>query len=245
MLRALPAFGSTPHTLSRPPLPILAFLHTSATINPQLTAHLSAGREGQSRLIPFTICNSLRHFGCHCAAQFKPFYRSWLRHDAIKRSTFWGNTTVASGGRDNLIKLWDVTGGGHRDLRGHINWVLSVAFSGDGRYLASGSRDTTVKLWNVKSARLRETLSGHSNWVMCVTFATDGETLVSGSTDRTLKLWDAASGNLRVTLTGQMGGVFSAAFSPIGSTFASGDNKNTIRLWRAATKSDVDERGAL
>jgi predicted NACHT family NTPase len=41
---------------------------------------------------------------------------------------------------DNTIRLWDAASGALlRTLEGHTSWVLSVAFSPDGRALASGS----------------------------------------------------------------------------------------------------------
>ncbi len=39
--------------------------------------------------------------------------------------------------------------GRYLDFIGHSDYVWSVAFSPDGKYLASGSYDNTVKLWSV------------------------------------------------------------------------------------------------
>ncbi len=33
-------------------------------------------------------------------------------------------------------------------LNGHTDWVWSVCFSPDGKFIASGSDDRTVKIWN-------------------------------------------------------------------------------------------------
>ncbi|MDB9475636.1 WD40 repeat domain-containing protein, partial [Dolichospermum circinale] len=57
--------------------------------------------------------------------------------------------TLASGGDDKTIKLWNLdTGKEIRTLSGHSDFVYSVSFSPDGRTLASGSGDQTIKLWN-------------------------------------------------------------------------------------------------
>jgi WD40 repeat protein len=61
------------------------------------------------------------------------------------------------------------------------DWVLSVAFSPDGRLLASGSWDDgTIKLWDVATGSLVRTLSGHTGAVNSVAFSPDGRLLASG-----------------------------------------------------------------
>ncbi|QOV22771.1 WD40 domain-containing protein [Anabaenopsis elenkinii] len=144
--------------------------------------------------------------------------------------------TIASGSRDNTIKLWDVqTGKVRHTLTGHSSSVVSVGFSPDGQTLVSGSGDKTIKLWDVQTGNLRHTLTGHSRSVTSVGFSPDGQTLASGSVDKTIKLWDVHTGKVRHTLTGHSKSVNSVGFSPDGQTLASGSHDKTIKLWDVQT----------
>jgi COMPASS component SWD3 len=55
-----------------------------------------------------------------------------------------------------------------RTLKGHTDWVNSVAFSPDGKLLASGSADGTIKLWDVATGQevrtLKATPTGSIPW---------------------------------------------------------------------------------
>ena len=77
-------------------------------------------------------------------------------------------------------------------LKGHEEWVWSVAFSPDGKTIASGSRDKTIRLWDRASAKEIAVLKGDERWVNCVAFSPDGNTIAS-AVDKTIRLWDAVA----------------------------------------------------
>jgi WD40 repeat protein len=63
--------------------------------------------------------------------------------------------TLASGGMDNAIKLWDMASGRLiRTLIGHSSDVHSVVFSPDGKTLVSGSKDCSIRLWHFSDGTL-------------------------------------------------------------------------------------------
>ena len=58
---------------------------------------------------------------------------------------------AATGGADNVVRLWDVqTGKQTRQLAGHTAQVHGVAWSHDGRRLLSASYDKSARLWDVE-----------------------------------------------------------------------------------------------
>jgi WD40 repeat protein len=68
--------------------------------------------------------------------------------------------TLASGGVDQTIRLWDLqTGHCLHLLDEHSGWVRSVIFSSDSQILFSSSDDRTIKLWDVQAGRCIETLT--------------------------------------------------------------------------------------
>jgi WD40 repeat protein len=143
---------------------------------------------------------------------------------------------LASGHGDHTVRLWDASQGKClHTLRGHTNWVWSVAFSPDGQMLASSSGDQTIRLWQPQSGHCLRVLRGHTNWVWAVAFSPDGQMLVSSSTDRTVRLWEAKTGACVRVLKGHTSQVRSVSFSPDGQRVASSGGDQTIRVWDVAT----------
>src|SRR5262249_37743511 len=96
--------------------------------------------------------------GCGPATECRPVAHLGHKAGVDSRAYAPDGRTLATGGSDRTVKLWDVTTGKEwARLRGHTDSVWSLAFSPDGRTLASGSRDRTVKLWDVAAGTERAT----------------------------------------------------------------------------------------
>lgn len=68
------------------------------------------------------------------------------------------------------------------------SWLLSFAFSPNGRLLAASDWNGTVTLWDVATGDRKQTIADHQAGVLSVAFAPNGEMLATGSEDQTLRL---------------------------------------------------------
>ena len=162
------------------------------------------------------------------------------------------NTTVASGGQDNVVRLWDATtrqSSGFKKffglvdarhpqltIQGHPVHVRTLAFSPDGKMLAGGSNGNTVYLWDTHTGTKLFTLTGHSDRISALAFSPDGKTLASGSQNGEICLWDTDNGKQDSTnIVEPLTTVSKLLFSLDGKTLVSGNGKGTIQLWDVHT----------
>lgn len=119
-------------------------------------------------------------------------------------------------------------------------WVISVAFSPDGRRFVSGGQDGTMIVWDLGTAReFLSPLEGHRSNIQQVTFSPDGKMIASVALDEQVLLWNASSGErIGDALLGHEGIITAVAFSPDGTKLATGGGDGTIRIW------DLDSREA-
>lgn len=117
-------------------------------------------------------------------------------------------------------------------------WVVSVAFSPDGRRFVSGGQDGTMILWDLGTARqLLPPLQGHRSNVQQVIFSPDGKMIASVALDEQVLLWDAFTGEpIGDPLLGHKGLITAVAFSPDGTKLALGGSDGTIRIWDLASR---------
>ncbi|MFN2513492.1 MAG: caspase family protein [Pyrinomonadaceae bacterium] len=185
------------------------------------------------------------------------------------------NRWLASGGKDNVIKIWDLpTGNVLRTLYGHTSNVNALAVSPDGKLLASGSGDVndkrdlwtftqggvvggavdnTVRIWYVQTGQQLLVLRGHGLPVGAVAFSNDGQSLTSVSGDA-VKVWDVGAGTelrSQKTIYGKSGMEKLDSVDSIGCLFGCGDKQQKQEAQRlknfklSASKIAVSSNGQL
>ena len=145
--------------------------------------------------------------------------------------------TVATGGDDRVIRLWDTST--HTEevtLNGHMGWITSIAFSPDNSIVASGDTDKTIRLWDAKTGKPLNILNGHTHTISVLAFNPDGKTVASGSLDGTIRFWDVKTGKeLSIFATDHTRGTRPVAFSTENNTCLTSTYNGTIQTWDIRT----------
>ena len=110
-------------------------------------------------------------------------------------------------------------------------FVLSVAYSPDGKRLACGSMDGGVALFDVASGKLLTSLPGHHRPVRSVAFSADSAKVLTACDDMHSHVYDAASGALVAALGGHASWVTAVAPHPGGVFAATASSDSTVKLW--------------
>jgi WD40 repeat protein/serine/threonine protein kinase len=150
--------------------------------------------------------------------------------------------TLATGGKDKLVKVWDVASGQEQSaFPGHKSPVVAVAFGGDGQTLASVSEDLVLARWDLRAqqpiaSRQVPAATGQAN---AVAFSPDGQTLA----------W-VRKGENRIHFTRVDSGketrflatprcCHAISFSPDGKTLAANKGHTDAALWDVASGQEV------
>ncbi|MEL6383987.1 MAG: TIR domain-containing protein, partial [Cyanobacteria bacterium J06626_18] len=158
----------------------------------------------------------------------------WQGHtDAVWSAVYSPNgQLIASGGFDEVVRLWNQDGTPIGQLEGHTDAIWSVAFSPDGQLIASASSDGTVRLWDRQGNSLGQPFQVSQGHVKSVAFSPDGTQIVTGDQLGSVRLWDRQGASLRPPLQANGSSiVWSTAFSPDGRQIVSGREDGLIHLW--------------
>lgn len=131
---------------------------------------------------------------------------------------------------NNTVHLWNKEGIDTIKLKGHKDFVSSVAFSADGKFIVTASFDGTARIWDENGKELYPPLKGHKHGVKSAEFSQDGKYIVTAGSDNTARIW-SRNGIAKDTLDEHTRYVSSASFSPNGKYVVTASGDSTVRLW--------------
>jgi len=151
--------------------------------------------------------------------------------------------TLASTGRDGVLRLWDAATGkelhrfGNSDHPAHY-----FAFSPEGSFLVSASSGhQDIYLWDVGTGRELRSFKNPGYWFHRVAVSPDSKTIAAAGGGHRIALWDTSSGRLLRTLDGKDNSDMppALAFSPDSKTLATAKSDLTVPLWDVATGREL------
>ena len=143
-----------------------------------------------------------------------------------------GSLLAMGSSNENVLRIFDArTGKPVRQIEGHEQGLLSVAFAPDGQFLATGSRDTYARVWNAMTGDLIRGMPHRDlDAPFSVAFDPRRDLLATGSY-RTVRIWNAASGvPVSEMSTGEAGIVYDLEYSPDGSMLGAATSRGDILL---------------
>uniref|UniRef100_A0A0D3GSM4 WDR5-like beta-propeller domain-containing protein n=1 Tax=Oryza barthii TaxID=65489 RepID=A0A0D3GSM4_9ORYZ len=146
------------------------------------------------------------------------------------------NSTVASGGFDCTVRIWDVKSGRCvRAIDAHSEPVTSVHFIRDGSIIVSGSHDGTCKIWDAGTGSCLKTVIDEKKPAVSFSmFSPNGKFILVAALDDTLKLCNFASGKFLKMYSGHVNRKYclQSAFSVTnGKYIVSGSEDNCVYIW--------------
>src|SRR5262249_53755512 len=116
------------------------------------------------------------------------------------------------------------------------SWVLSRAFSPDGRKLVIASQTRPNQKWamtlfEVTTGEVVHRFDNFQKPVLAPAVSPRGNVLASGAADGSIHLWHLESGKELRTLRGHQDAILSLAFSADGNRLVSGSRDATALVW--------------
>lgn len=161
-------------------------------------------------------------------------------------------------GKEGSISRWDLASGKRlsvfpksrkgkerEEIHGHIDEVLGLALSDDGKYLASGGRDRRLIAWDAEKGEWLRSFGGHKDAIAALTFRKGTHQLYTASLDRTLKLFDLSPSVMGYvdTLFGHQDHAISVDALRAETVVSAGARDRTVRFWKVIEETQLVYRG--
>ncbi|KAF3146539.1 pre-rRNA processing protein [Orbilia oligospora] len=127
--------------------------------------------------------------------------------------------------------------------QGHIDTILCVAASPDGKYVATGGKDSRIVVWDAETLKPLKVFKHHRDSVNGLVFRRGTNQLYSCSSDRTIKLWSLDELTYVETLFGHQDEVMAIDSLAYERCVTVGARDKSARLWKIVDETQLVFRG--
>ncbi|XP_023289157.1 WD repeat, SAM and U-box domain-containing protein 1 [Orussus abietinus] len=161
---------------------------------------------------------------------------------AVNSVDFFGNSLIASGSSDKLVRIWKVSGYESPEIRfneksfspldGHKYSVNFVEFSPCGRMLVSCSLDGTAIIWDTENGgHAKVSLVNSGSGIRVCRWSPDGTSFATAGDDEKTTLWDVGSMKELQVFEGHSDAITAIAFTPDSKYLVTACSEGTWRLF--------------
>jgi ribosomal RNA-processing protein 9 len=126
---------------------------------------------------------------------------------------------------------------------GHVDAILTVAASQDGKFLVTGGKDRRIVVWDAETLKPLRVFTQHRAAVTGLAFRRGTNQLYSSSSDRTIKIWSLDELAYVETLFGHQDEVVDVAALAQERCISVGARDRTARLWKVVEETQLVFRG--
>lgn len=206
----------------------------SAEFTSDGTMIISASHDNTVKLWDIATTKSIKTFRGH---------DGWVQAATLLNDGKW----ILSASHDANLKLWNIADYEEiRTLKGrvlaqHVDAILDVSFSRDGKQLVTASRDKTAISWNVSTGQAqKEFTEGHSFLASSAVFLPDHKRLATAAVDNSVRIWDIQTGteHKRFEHTGRSAAIDVSKDSKL---LLTGSDEKTVRIWDIESGKRIKE----
>lgn len=127
--------------------------------------------------------------------------------------------------------------------QGHVDQILTVAASADGKFVVTGGRDRRLIVWDATDLKPLRVFAQHRDAVTGLAFRRGTNQLYSSAKDRTIKTWSLDELAYVETLFGHQDEVVDVAALAHERCVSVGARDRTARLWKVVEETQLVFRG--
>jgi ribosomal RNA-processing protein 9 len=127
--------------------------------------------------------------------------------------------------------------------QGHVDIILTVVASEDGKFVVTGGKDKKIVVWDASTLKPLRVFNQHRDAVTGLAFRRGTNQLYSSSKDRTIKVWSLDELAYIETLFGHQDQVVDVAALAQERCISVGARDRTARLWKVVEETQLVFRG--